>query len=180
MTSSPRKPLRFTSTRPWTREDEDWEELSRLWEGQALPGLRAAADRWAAGLAIVLGGSGVGIFLGGPQKLAPLTACYEAWAKGLLFGSAIVATAALAIALLAGTLKSQSLFLVSGPSLRRASKDAFERGLLLLQVSRWATALALALFLSVVALLFFAPHDPAKPVSIHGSATTSPARTADP
>jgi hypothetical protein len=170
-------PLRFTGTRPWTKQDEVWKEAGARWEVEALPKIRAAADRWAAGLAILLGGSGIGVLLAGPEKLAPLEGCWEAWAKGLLFAAGVLATLALASALRAGGVAIKTLFVISGPALRRASREAFGTAAKLLRFSQWVTVLALALLLGAAAVLFFAPKEPG--FSTPGSATTSEARTAD-
>lgn len=175
-----RRPLEFTSTRAWTAQDGVWEEAARRWEVEALPALRAAADRWAGGLAILLGGSGVGILLGGPEKLAPIAHCYEGWAKGFLFGAGATATFALLMALLAGGAATKTLFLISGPALRRVNREQVKTAAKRLNVARWATVAALALLLSSAGLLFFAPQDRAGDVSTRESATTSPAQTADP
>lgn len=173
-------PLKFSSTRTWTTQDGAWEEAARRWEVEALPTIRASADRWAGGLAVLLGGSGIGILLAGPDALTPLAHCYESWAKGLLFAAGVVATAALGAALLAGGVTTKTLFLVSGPSLRRVNRETAKKATRQLAVSRWATVVALALLISVAALLFFAPHDRSTGVNTPESATTSPTHPAAP
>lgn len=171
-----RKPLKFTATRPWTSQDDVWAEAAQDWEVQALPTLRAAAERWAAGLAVLLGGSGIGVLLAGPDELAVLSHPYEGWAKALLFAAGVTGTVALMLALLAAGVTTKTLFLISGPSLRQSNREAVRAASSRQVKSRWATFAALILLLGCAALLFFAPQDRAETVSTHGSSTTSPAQ----
>jgi hypothetical protein len=178
--SKARKPLKFTATRAWTPQDDVWEEAGRRWEVEALPTLRAAADRWTAGLAILLGGSGIGILLGGPEKLAVIAFPYEGWAKAALFGAAALAAFALLMALLAAGATTKTLFLISGPALRRANRAAVPKAAMRYAISRWAAAIALALLLGSASLLFYAPRDSTNGTSTHESATTSQDRKGGP
>lgn len=177
MSAEPRQRPRLVarSTRDWTPEDEAWNEVAVTWQVEALPAVRASAERWTAGISTLLGGAGVGMLLAGPGRFADLQSPYEAVSKALFFTAAGAALLALACAIVASTATSRTLFLLSGSALRHASRRALRKATRTMTVSRVATWLALILLLASAALLFFAPT-----TSTPAPATTSRARQAAP
>jgi Na+/proline symporter len=167
--------LRIRSTRDWTPEDGIWEQAALAWQTEALPSVRASAERWAAGLSTLLGGAGIGVLLAGPGRFISLESCYETLAKSLFFAAGIAALVALALAIAAASATSRTLFLLSGPALRKVHRQAVRRAVTQLGISRIATMIALTLLLASAALLFFGPTDPSTPASATTSQAPRPA-----
>lgn len=97
------------------------------------------------------------MLLAGPGEFAKLDDPYATVAKIFLFTASVAAVVALGAAIWAGSATTRKMFLLSGPALRRASREATRTAVCQIAISRCATAVALALLIASAGFLFFAP-----------------------
>jgi hypothetical protein len=147
-------------TRRWTTEDDHWERYARELEREALPAMRATADRWAAGVTTLLGGAALSALLAGEDTFSGLSDGAATLGEVLFFAAALAAAVAGSAALLASIATTTRLFLPGASAYRAAQQAAVRRAARQLVVSRCAAALSVALLLASAAVLFFGPQAP--------------------
>lgn len=175
---SGRRPrLLAVSARPWTAEDDAWQAFANEQQTQALPALRAAAERWAGGLSTLLGGVGLATLLTGPTKFDALSSYWPTLGKALLFAAALAAALATASAVTASVATTRKLFLPGGPSLRGVHTAAATTARRQLAFSRWAGAGSAVLLVAAGGVLFFAPRQPVENEQVRSANECPPAQS---
>lgn len=141
-------------------EDLGWAKRVEELQLNALPNIRATAERWAASLTGLLGAVGLAALLNGTDEFDKLNDTAQAWSKGAFFAAAVVALLATLFAVAAAQGTSRRVFLPGAGTFREASEEAVEKAVGQLRASRWLAALAVASTLLAAAWLWWGGSDP--------------------
>jgi hypothetical protein len=153
---SPR-PIKVTveSVEAASPQDLAWAKKAQTLELEALPAVRATAERWAAALTGLLGAVGLAAVLNGADAYDGLQATAQAWAKGTFFAAAALNLLAAAAAIAAAQLTTRRVHLATTGTYQKFARDAVESAVRRLQVSRWCAAAAVACTVASGAILWW-------------------------
>lgn len=163
---------RVVDAEPLTAEDQAWADKARDLQLQALPNIRAAAEKWAASLTGILGAVGLAALLGGPHQFANLEEPFGWIGKVVFFGAALLALCATKHAVQAAQEVTPRVFLPSGSALREASNTGVASAVRHLRCSRLLAAIGVTLVLVAAFVVWWGPKSAPNPttIEVQGSA----------
>lgn len=165
--NSPRRPPRVIDVVAGRPELLIWDAKARELQLEALPTLRASAERWAGSLTAVLGAVSLAALLKGTEVFADLSQEAAAAGKGLFFAAAGLALIAMILAgIAAQEVSSKVLYPESGDALRTASDSKIAGVRKQLAWSRWLAAGSVLASLGAAAVLYWGTAAESKPVTI--------------
>lgn len=157
---------------PITGTDRRWAAKARDLELEALPNIRAAAERWAASLTGLLGVVGLAAVIEGAKTFDGLKQPWQFLGELAFFAAAVVALIAAVFAVRAAGEVTPKVFLPGGDSLRKVSSGAVEKAVNRLATSRTLAAIAVSLVLLSSMMLWWGASDDKKPTVIDATGTT--------
>jgi hypothetical protein len=150
-------PPKVIGTASVSAYDRKWETHAEAFEFEALPRIRATAERWAASIGAVTGVFGIVTLVRGREDVTALRADLKI-AAGLLIGAALaMALAAIVLAAFAAQGTPKKLVALTGQELRRWHQEGARRAKLQLSVSRVLAVAAIVLLGAAVGITWFGP-----------------------
>jgi hypothetical protein len=147
-------------------ETHRWNDYALELERQALPTVRASAERWAGSLTGLLAVVGLGAVLDGAKRFELVQAPWRGIGEAAFFAAGALAFAAACSAATAAQATSTQVFLGSGAGFRKASDTAVRLALRKLAWSRALTIGAGVLIFVSAGTIWFAPKHSASPTRI--------------
>jgi len=144
-----------------------WDAKARELQLEALPTLRASAERWAGSLTAILGAVSLAALLKGPEVFDGLVTGAADAGKVLFFGAAGLALLATALAAIAAQETSKKIaYPETGEALRMSVKAKVDTVRLELAASRWLAAAAVVAAFGSAAVLFWGETSESKPTEV--------------
>lgn len=143
--------------RPYREGSEPWQARADQLALDALPAVRAAAERWSAAIGGLMAAASVAALLKGPSAFNELGGWAGAAGRVCFLLAVVVAMAALVASALAAQPTPARLTLATGARLRELHESRFETAAAQLTFSRWAALGGVVLLATAAVLMWVGP-----------------------
>lgn len=135
-------------------------EQAKALQADALPKIRATAERWAASLTGLMAAVSLAALLRGPGLFDELAPTAQTWGKAFFFAAAIIGLFATGLAVHAAQQTSRRVFLPTAEAIQEAVDDVVEKAVAALWLSRLLATIAVVAAVAAAAWLWWGPVDP--------------------
>lgn len=143
--------------------DAAWAKRMEELQADALPKIRAIAERWAMTLTGLTAAISLAALLRGPAVFGDLSAGAQTWGKACFFLAAVLALGATALAVAAAQQTSRKVLLPTAGAIQEELDEAVEDAVARLRLSRLLATLAVVAALASAAWLWWGPTEPVEP-----------------